>query len=353
MSAMPMPMDLSVQMAQLQLAQMQQAVAFSPESQAQMLLLQQMQTQMQQQQMQLAVAEQLLGQVQLQQQFMPIPHIPTVADIAAALCSPAASATSAPSEIPESTPTVKASVASPYDDDRDALTLSSLDGSGSSNGDGSDTRSVPTPKAGKMRSLVLRVSARTPLEGLAGALAKRARELAPIQMDAMGPGPVTQVLRAMVLAMSFVKTDSIVLSAQCRFVKTSGTESRPSLSFDVERDMSGKCKHPLSNKTIVVHDGNVVGKVAGAMTKIVRSPCGMLRRTRLHCGPSPVALNIAAKAVALARTMLGEVAVDIKMQPILPQDARPKPSEDELVFELVPYALAFPKQGGNGKKQQA
>eukprot|EP01063_Lacrimia_lanifica_P013170 TRINITY_DN1980_c1_g2_i3.p2 TRINITY_DN1980_c1_g2~~TRINITY_DN1980_c1_g2_i3.p2 ORF type:complete len:328 (+),score=131.71 TRINITY_DN1980_c1_g2_i3:73-1056(+) len=203
----------------------------------------------------------------------------------------------------------------------------------------------PISAVNEAGSVCLRVSVNTPLVGLAGTLAKRLRVGSVVHLDSMGPAAVAQAMRALVLAASFLREDMIYFTATCEFERSeigSSNESHPSLRIYLKKDplQMGTEVDGAVSKVTHAHENSVVGKVAGAIARMVRHPQALKPNFPIHltCGPKAVGVNSAAKAIALARTMLKGDRLDFLFQPVAPQNYRPNPQET-LVFSILPFEV--------------
>eukprot|EP01064_Diplonema_japonicum_P036439 TRINITY_DN816_c10_g1_i1.p1 TRINITY_DN816_c10_g1~~TRINITY_DN816_c10_g1_i1.p1 ORF type:complete len:326 (+),score=102.80 TRINITY_DN816_c10_g1_i1:62-1039(+) len=193
-------------------------------------------------------------------------------------------------------------------------------------------------------SAILRASGNTPVTGLAGALAKRLRNKQEVVIEAMGPTSVAQAMRAMILARSFLFQEGIMITGNSDFMFAPSREAgsvspHPGLRFTVNGVQTPQ-EEPKYDDTLNITDESVVGKAAGAISKLVRSTGSRGGVLGLTFGPSPGAINLAAKAITLSRAMLVEDNLDIKIQPMMPKSvygSRIQPEEQVLEFAVTTY----------------
>ena len=217
------------------------------------------------------------------------------------------------------------------------------------------------------RSNTLRVSGQTPISRLAGSVAKRIRTAGvagggadgTLTVEAMGPASVAQALRGLKLAAVFLAEDGLQVTGFPFFIHSKGgaagggadaaaevpaskaaaaaaaaaaatTEGgvpsqklySPGVRFELTGGPLSDAAAVLpSSKRLRVTTASDPGKTAGAIAKLCRGPGRPeLAPFTVFCGPSPLSINIAAKAVALARFMLEPDSLDVYMQ-MVPQEA--------------------------------
>eukprot|EP01059_Diplonema_ambulator_P009786 TRINITY_DN19758_c0_g1_i1.p1 TRINITY_DN19758_c0_g1~~TRINITY_DN19758_c0_g1_i1.p1 ORF type:complete len:286 (+),score=99.33 TRINITY_DN19758_c0_g1_i1:78-935(+) len=190
-------------------------------------------------------------------------------------------------------------------------------------------------------SAVLRASGNTPVTGLAGALAKRLRNKQEVVVEAMGPASVAQAMRALVLARSFLFQEGIMITGNSEFMFAPSREQgslspHPGLRFTVTGKQAKD--ETTFDENLSITDESVVGKAAGAIAKLVRSTGTKGGVIGLTFGPSPNAINLAAKAMTLSRAMLSDDDLDIIMEPMMPKQTsgpRVQPEDQVLEFAVI------------------
>ena len=209
----------------------------------------------------------------------------------------------------------------------------------SENGSRSSTDVTEVKELGApVLSAILRASGNTPVTGLAGALAKRLRGKQEVIIEAMGPSSVAQTMRALTLARSFLFQEKIVIVGHSDFMFAPARDEvsqspHPGLRFTIKG--MEETEDPVVTEVLKVKDDSVVGKAAGAIAKLVRSSGSKGMTVGIVFGPSPRAINLAAKSVTLARAMLKGDDLDIQIQPKMPEQrggVRIQPEDQVLEF---------------------
>eukprot|EP01063_Lacrimia_lanifica_P031139 TRINITY_DN5073_c0_g1_i2.p1 TRINITY_DN5073_c0_g1~~TRINITY_DN5073_c0_g1_i2.p1 ORF type:complete len:308 (+),score=85.90 TRINITY_DN5073_c0_g1_i2:152-1075(+) len=196
-------------------------------------------------------------------------------------------------------------------------------------GEGADAGNAGKP-------MLMRASAATSFQKLAGALAKRLRQDGVVEIEAMGPAAQAQAFRAMVLAKSFLCEDLTSFDVEVFCIEGSDS-AHVSLRFAVKRKASMDDVSVAGAPVVNVDAG--AGKTAGVLAWCARSEPGVVRH--LICGPCASSMNTAAKALARARRMLVADHLGLKMQPIAAVDLNASFS-----FALIPYSLRQGALGG-------
>eukprot|EP01062_Namystynia_karyoxenos_P001946 TRINITY_DN1067_c0_g1_i2.p1 TRINITY_DN1067_c0_g1~~TRINITY_DN1067_c0_g1_i2.p1 ORF type:complete len:877 (+),score=352.30 TRINITY_DN1067_c0_g1_i2:88-2631(+) len=165
----------------------------------------------------------------------------------------------------------------------------------------------------------LRAATSTPSSALAGAMAQRLRVVSFVEVQAMGPEAVANSVRALALCGVHVAGEDLHLLAQVEFVRVparmseAGKREHPGLRFLIRGWAGGP--HPgggyAEPRRVRVTQDSVVGKAAGAIAKIMRSHAAQGCPVSLIPDNNPQALNIAIKALALARSMVAQDGLDI------------------------------------------
>ena len=183
---------------------------------------------------------------------------------------------------------------------------------------------------------LLRVSRNTQVSGLAGAIAKRLRNRKAFKAEAMGPLAVAQAMRALKLARLFLQKERLSLEFHSEFMyavaKDGEGAQHPGLRFSIKPIAATPT--PQEGEELRVTEMSEPGKTAGAISKLARTFATTQTPITIVFGPSPHAINIAAKAFTLARSMLKSDLLDIRTQPCFDGPTREDPSEQILRFVI-------------------
>ncbi|KAJ9447047.1 hypothetical protein DIPPA_22246 [Diplonema papillatum] len=175
----------------------------------------------------------------------------------------------------------------------------------------------------------LRVSSRTKVSGLAGAVAKRLRMNHHVSVEAMGAGSVAATTTALALARSFINHVSLSLVVHIESITTParngmqplcpGETEHPGLRF-VARSFNGEEQPIVFSVVRKIQDGSQVAKVAGSIAKMARSGSTDAIIGLVLASQTQALLNTAVKAIALARAMLRGNNLDITCKPHFEND---------------------------------
>eukprot|EP01064_Diplonema_japonicum_P021709 TRINITY_DN3127_c0_g1_i4.p1 TRINITY_DN3127_c0_g1~~TRINITY_DN3127_c0_g1_i4.p1 ORF type:complete len:366 (+),score=75.75 TRINITY_DN3127_c0_g1_i4:56-1153(+) len=166
----------------------------------------------------------------------------------------------------------------------------------------------------------LRVSGKTKASGLAGAIAKRLRMCQSVAVEAMGAESVATTTTALALAKTFISIANLSLLVQVESISAPSRSAReeadhPGLRFMVSATLEDSVTTYKHDATRKVPEGAQVAKIAGSISKMIRTTgtegviCMGLE------GSSSRLLNTSVKSIALSRAMLQENNLDIVFQP--------------------------------------
>eukprot|EP01059_Diplonema_ambulator_P020930 TRINITY_DN3488_c0_g2_i1.p1 TRINITY_DN3488_c0_g2~~TRINITY_DN3488_c0_g2_i1.p1 ORF type:complete len:358 (+),score=22.62 TRINITY_DN3488_c0_g2_i1:128-1075(+) len=168
----------------------------------------------------------------------------------------------------------------------------------------------------------LRVSSKTKLTGLAGAITKRLRSSKKVTVEAMGAESVATGVMSLALARMFLIQVSQYFIVRIESISTpSGVDKyggalpdHPGLRFiayHAPGSLKAVCKHITFTSTRKVQEGSQVAKVAGSLAKMLRTAGSDSVIGMLLPGTSSALLNTAIKSLALARAMLKPDSLDL------------------------------------------
>ena len=160
----------------------------------------------------------------------------------------------------------------------------------------------------------LRVSAKTPVAGLAGAAAKRVRGGRSVVLEAMGPTSVAHGARAFGLAASFLRDEGLHVRGRCEYnsvARPGGTASQQLMRVHIEGCSEAGCYE----EPIVSADGGTVTRMCGRIRACARSNAEEGKSFCINLGSTDTSVNTSVKALTLARTQLEEEGIDIAVQP--------------------------------------
>ena len=184
----------------------------------------------------------------------------------------------------------------------------------------------------------LRVSGRTKISALAGAIAKRLRLKLFVAVEAMGAESVATTTIALALAKSFISPANLTLLVQIESISapprepTSPKENdHPGLRFVARAWKHRESPAPDTNNfdlVLRIPEDSAVAKVAGSIAKLMRGPGVLGKTVGLRPSPGAASLNITSKTIALSRAMLNGDGFDIYCRPCFENDVQKSLNQD-------------------------